>query len=65
MLCNNVSPSMICSIETCASYRLLTLWQPAEPDVARADYEALRSDWLAVGDYIAEAIAAHKEAICC
>lgn len=28
-----------------------------------ADYEALRSDWLAVGDYIAEAIRLHREEI--
>lgn len=33
------------------------------PSGERADYEALRSDWLAVGDYIAEAIALHKQAI--
>ena len=30
------------------------------PSGERADYEALRSDWLAVGDYLAEAIAQHK-----
>ena len=29
------------------------------PDGEQADYEALRSDWLAVGDYIAEAIFMH------
>ncbi len=33
------------------------------PSAERADYEALRSDWLAVGDYIAEAIALHKQEI--
>ena len=29
----------------------------------RADYEALRSDWLAVGDYITEAIILRNQAI--
>ncbi len=33
------------------------------PSGERADYEALRSDWLAVGDCIAEAIALRKQAI--
>lgn len=33
------------------------------PSGEREDYEALRSDWLAVGDYIAEAIVLHREAI--
>lgn len=33
------------------------------PSAERADYEALRSDWLAVGDYITEAIILHKQAI--
>lgn len=33
------------------------------PSGERADYEALRSDWLAVGDYIAEAIVLHKAAV--
>ena len=33
------------------------------PSGERADYEALRSDWLAVGDYITEAIILHKQAI--
>ncbi len=35
----------------------------ASPSGERADYEALRSDWLAVGDYIAEAISLHTAAI--
>ena len=34
-----------------------------EPSGEQADREALRSDWLAVGDYIAEAIKLHKDAI--
>ena len=33
------------------------------PSAERADYEALRSDWLAVGDYIAEAIIMQKAEI--
>lgn len=33
------------------------------PSGEQADYEALRSDWLAVGDYIAEAIILHNQAI--
>ena len=33
------------------------------PSGERADYEALRSDWLAVGDYITEAIVLRKQAI--
>ncbi|MCY4019447.1 MAG: hypothetical protein OXG39_08570 [Chloroflexi bacterium] len=33
------------------------------PSGAKADYEALRSDWLAVGDLITEAITLHKETI--
>ena len=33
------------------------------PSGTNADYEALRSDWLAVGDYITEAIILHKEAL--
>ena len=33
------------------------------PSGESADYEALRSDWVAVGDYIAEAIVLHKRAI--
>ncbi len=33
------------------------------PSGERADYEALHSDWLAVGDYMAEAIALHKQSI--
>ena len=28
-----------------------------------ADFEALRSDWLAVGDYISEAIILHRKAL--
>ena len=33
------------------------------PSGHHADYEALRSDWLAVGDYITEAIILQKKAI--
>ncbi len=33
------------------------------PSSERADHEALRSDWLAVGDYITEAIVLRKQAI--
>ena len=33
------------------------------PSGERADYEALRSDWLAVGDYITEAIILRNQAI--
>ena len=33
------------------------------PSGELADYEALRSDWLSVGDYIAEAVAEHKRTI--
>ena len=41
---------------------VLNTYTPAESG-ERADYEALRSDWLAVGDYMAEAIILHKQAI--
>lgn len=41
---------------------VLNTYTPAESG-ERADYEALRSDWLAVGDYITEAIILHKTAI--
>ena len=33
------------------------------PSSERADYEALRSDWLAVGDYITEAIIRYQQEI--
>ncbi|MCY3979815.1 MAG: hypothetical protein OXG23_17080 [Chloroflexi bacterium] len=36
---------------------------PSAPSAEGADYEALRSDWLSVGDYITEAIVLHKQAI--
>ena len=35
----------------------------AAPSGAKADYDALRSDWLAVGDDIAAAIKMQKEMI--
>lgn len=41
---------------------VLNTYTPAESG-ERADYEALRSDWLAVGDYMTEAIILHKQAI--
>ena len=34
-----------------------------EPFGEQADRVALRSDWLAVGDYIAEAIRIHRDAL--
>ena len=33
------------------------------PSGERADLEALRSDWLSVGDYVTEAIIRHKQAV--
>ncbi len=33
------------------------------PSNAKADYDALRSDWLAVGDYITESIQKHYDNI--
>ncbi len=35
----------------------------ASPTEAKADYDALHSDWLAVGDYISEAIVTHYDDI--
>ena len=35
----------------------------AAPSGTQADLEALRSDWLSVGDYITEAIIRHKQAV--
>ncbi len=35
----------------------------AAPSAAKADYDAIRSDWLAVGDDIAAAIKMQKEMI--
>lgn len=55
----NVWTGLGSMIDVCGTLNMYNF----SPSDSKADYDALRSDWLAVGDYIAEAAMFQHDAI--